>query len=117
MSFFGNNSSLTGVIAALNAVSERQKVSSANLANAQTPGYTAKHVSFADLLRTDNPFETQLSQEMGSQAMVSEADSGQPVDIQRELIEMQKNTLFYSMVTRRASSIFNALRTAGQVGR
>jgi flagellar basal body rod protein FlgB len=117
MSFFIPNSSLDMVLNSLNAVSERQKLSSANLANAHTPGYTAKQVSFADLVRTDNPFETQLSQKMGSKMTEMNTETGLPVDVQRELIEMQKNMLYYSMVSRRASTIFTALRTASQIGR
>ncbi len=35
----------------LDAYSTRQKVISANIANAETPGYTAKRVSFEDKLR------------------------------------------------------------------
>lgn len=111
------STSLQTVLTSLNAISERQRMTSANLANAHTPGYTAQHVSFADLLRADNPFETALSQKMGSKATAISSDSRQSVDMQRELIDMQKNMLYYSMVTRRASSIFTSLRTASQVGR
>src|ERR1044072_418013 len=108
---------LSNITLSLNAISERQRLSSANIANAHTPGYTAKHVSFADLLKTDNPFEIALSQKMGSKLVESNEDTGTPVDLQKELIDMQKNMLFYSMTTRRASTIFNTLKTASQIGR
>lgn len=101
----------------LRAISDRQKVNSANLSNAQTPGYVARELNFADLLKTDNPFETALSQKMGSRLSEMTSETGVPVDIQKELIEMQKNMLFYSMTTRRASTIFNGLKAASQVGR
>ncbi|HEY9687800.1 MAG TPA: flagellar basal body protein [Coleofasciculaceae cyanobacterium] len=114
---FMPDSSLRPVLQSLSAISERQKLVSANIANAQTPGYTAREVSFSDLLKTDNPFETALSQKMGSQLSEMTTDSGVPVDLHRELIEMQKNMLFYSMVTRRATSIFSHMKTATQVGR
>lgn len=117
MGFFLPNSSLNNVIHALSAISEKQKMTSANIANAHTPGYTAKQVRFADLLQSDNPFETALSQKMGSQLIQSDVESGAPVDLQKELIDMQKSMLFYSMTTRRASTIFNSLKTATQVGR
>ena len=117
MSFDPNVSlNLTSVTNALKAVSERQKLISGNIANAHTPGYTAKRVSFADLLKADGPFETDLSRQMGS-VMNEDSNTGQPVDLQKELIEMHKNNLFYSMATRRASSVFNMLKSAGQVGR
>lgn len=108
---------ISRVHGALQAISDRQKVNSANLSNAHTPGYTAREVHFADLLNADNPFETQLSRKMGSKLTEAGTTTGTPVDIQKELIEMQKNMLFYSMVTRRTSSIFTHLKTASQVGR
>ena len=101
----------------LSALSERQRITSANIANAHTPGYTAREVSFSDLLRTDNPFETDLSQKMGSKLSEMNNNTGVPVDIQKELVEMQKNMLFYSVASRRAASIFNSLKAASQVGR
>lgn len=111
------NTSIDQMSHYLSAISERQRLTSANIANAHTPGYTAREIQFADLLKTDNPFETQLSHRMGSKLSEMNTDAGIPVDMQKELIEMQKNMLFYSMTTRRASTIFNSLKSATQVGR
>jgi flagellar basal-body rod protein FlgB len=101
----------------LSSISARQRLTSANIANAQTPGYTAREMSFAEVLKTDNPFETNLSQRMGSKLSEMNNNTGMPVDLQKELVEMQKNLLFYSMTTRRAASVFNSLKNASQVGR
>jgi flagellar basal body rod protein FlgB len=101
----------------LRAISQRQSLSSANIANAHTPGYTARSASFSELLKSDNPFETDLSRKMGSQISALSTDTGLPVDLQKELIEMQKNYLYFSMVSRRASSIINNIKAASQVGR
>lgn len=111
------NNSIDIVLRSMAAISERQRLTSANIANAHTPGYTARSVSFSDLLKADNPFETQLSQKMGSKLTEISTDTGATVDIQKELIDMQKNLLFYSMTTRRASTIFSSLKAASQVGR
>lgn len=111
------NNSIDVVLRSMAAISERQRLTSANIANAHTPGYTARSVSFSDLLKADNPFETDLSQKMGSKLTEMSTDTGTPVDIQQELIDMQKNLLFYSMATRRASTIFSSLKAASQVGR
>lgn len=111
------NNSIDIVLRSMAAISERQRLTSANIANAHTPGYTARSVSFSDLLKADNPFETQLSQKMGSKLSEISTDTGTTVDIQKELIDMQKNLLFYSMTTRRASTIFSSLKAASQVGR
>lgn len=102
---------------ALNAVSERQRLTSSNIANAHTPGYTAREVSFSDLLKTDSPFETALSQRMGSKFTEMNNNTGMPVDLQKELIEMQKNNLMYMMVTKVTGTYFSNLKTATQVGR
>lgn len=111
------NHSLGQVTQYLAALSQRQQLISANVANAHTPGYTAHHVSFSDLLRSDNPFETRLSQAMGGKLDGIGTDTGHPVDLQREMVDMQKNLLFYSIVTRRASTIFSSLKAASQTGR
>lgn len=111
------NSSIDQAVHYMAAIGERQRLTSANIANAHTPGYTARSVNFADLLKVDNPFETQLSQKMGSKLSEMSTDTGTPVDLQKELIDMQKNLLYYSMVTRRASTIFSSLKAASQVGR
>jgi flagellar basal body rod protein FlgB len=114
---FDPTANLNGVTNILRAVSERQRLTSNNIVNANTPGYQALEVTFAQLLsKMDSPFETALSQKMG--AVKEEAyGSGAPVNLQKELIDMQKNNLFYGMATRRASSIFNMLRTSAQIGR
>jgi flagellar basal body rod protein FlgB len=101
----------------LDLISNRQKWTSNNIANANTPGYTGKHVEFSELLqRSNHPFETQLSQRMGSTSLF-EFLEGEPVNLQREMIDMYKNNLYYGVVTRRLSSVITLMRTASQVGR
>lgn len=105
------------MVSILGAVSDRQKVTTNNLVNASTPGYTAQEVSFSELIgKLDSPFETPLSQKMGSIQPV-EFNTGEPVSIQKELIEMQKNLLFYNMAVRRISTVITGLKTASQIGR
>ncbi len=116
MSFELTNA-ISNISHTLSAISEKQKVVSNNIANAHTPGYTAKSLNFADVLgQTNTPFETGLSMKMGKTIDMT-GETGVPVDLQKEMIDMQKNMLFYSMATRRTSTIFNTLRTASQIGR
>lgn len=115
MDFVGSSLDLS--LHYLSAISARQKLTSANIANAQTPGYTAREMSFSEVLKADNPFETHLSQSMGSKLSEMNNNTGTPVDLQKELVEMQKNLLFYSMITRRAASVVTSLKSASQVGR
>ncbi len=114
--FYDKFSSAHGV---LKAVASSQEMVSGNIANSHTPGYTAKSLSFSQLIGNQhNPFETRLARKMGSsQSPMAVGETGLPVDLRKEMITMQKNMLFYSMATRRTSSIFNTLRTASQIGR
>ncbi len=115
----GAMSNMLPSVQVINAISERQKIVSNNIANASTPGYRAQQVSFADLMNHMNsPFETSLSKKMGPSPVTEEAIStGGAVKLQNELIEMQKNNLFFGMATRRLTTIFTGLKTASQVGR
>jgi flagellar basal-body rod protein FlgB len=115
--FFNDDSYIKPISNMLGVISQKQKITSVNIANAQTPGYIARKASFSDLLQTNNMFETSLSQRMGGHFREIDQYSGVPVDLQQELIDMQKNTLYYNMATRRASSVFTALKTASGVGR
>lgn len=113
------SSSLMPSINMLNAITERQKVVSNNIANAHTPGYNARQVSFSDLLiGLNNPFETRLSKEMGRSLQQDEAmATNHPVDLQEEMLSQQQNFLYFSMASRRLTTIFTTLRTASQIGR
>lgn len=107
---------ITPALGVLDAVSYRQKLVSNNIANAHTPGYSAQRASFSELLaNANNPFETNLSAKMGTVPGVHNA--GGPVSLQKEMLEMQKNNLFFAMASRRLTTVFTTLRTASQIGR
>jgi flagellar basal-body rod protein FlgB len=117
-----DNSGIGKLSGLLSAISHRQQVTSNNIANVHTPNFTPTHISFADMLGAPaNQFETRLAKKMGNSLVSAMAqatdDSGQGVVLQDELMDMQKNLLFYSLATRRLSSLITSLRTAGQVGR
>lgn len=99
----------------MSAIAKRQEINSANIANAHTPGYTAKSVEFSDLLRQVGPFETTLSKALN--VMPSESDTGQKVDLAKEMISMQENSLNFSIASRRLTTVFSILKSASQVGR
>jgi flagellar basal-body rod protein FlgB len=103
-------------------ITTRQQMTSNNIANLHTPNFTPKHVSFEELLgNTSNQYETRLAKQMGGGGLTAlladEEDAPQGVTLQDEMMDMQKNLLYYSIATRRLSSLLNSLRTAGQVGR
>ena len=110
---------VNGLSSIISNISVNQKIAANNVANSQTPGYVRQVPSFSDTLgRLQNPFETNLSQQMGSLMPQTLArKTGQPVDLAEEFLLMQKYFLDYSVVSRRASTIFNNLRRASQIGR
>lgn len=116
---FLDNHLFSPVTSILDAVHASQATAASNIANAQTPGYTAKSTAFEDALRSAaNPFETNLSVKFGHGLVdTTTQDTGKPVNMQQELVQMQKNLLLYNMASRRLSSVITAIRTASQVGR
>ncbi len=100
----------------LDAISKRQEIMAANVTNANTPGYVRKDMSFSQLLSDANsPLETKLSEQIGPNPFFLQED-GQ-VDLKKELVEMQKNSMYYAVATRRMSSVISQIRTVSNVGK
>lgn len=105
----------TGAI--LNLIAKRQKALGENLANMDTPGYIRKDVDFGQYMGNINSsLETRLSAKFGPPPFLDER-GGQDVNAANELMEMQKNSLLYTMATRRMSSIITEMRTVINVGK
>lgn len=101
----------------LDLISQKQRALGANLANMDTPGYVRRDVDFADYLGTiNNPIETRLSEIMGPSGVIEEREH-EEIDPAKELTEMQKNSLFYTMATRRMSNIITEMKTVINVGK
>lgn len=100
-------------------IAQRQKVLGENLANVDTPGYVRKDIDFSQYLSntTGNSLETKMASILGSANNVSEEESSGPVNPANELMELQKNSLLYSMATRRMSSLINEMKTVINVGK
>ena len=103
--------------AMLNLIAQKQKALGENLANIDTPGYVRKDVDFSQCMgSTNSPLETKLSSILGSSKVVEEKN-GEPVNPANELMELQKNSLLYTMATRRMSSIITEMKTVINVGK
>jgi flagellar basal-body rod protein FlgB len=83
---------------AIDATSERQRAIADNLANAQTPGYTAKDVNFEQSLAS--------AINHGGSASVTDTYSAAPpatdgnnVDLTTQIVAAQSSTLQYQMLT------------------
>ena len=98
----------------LDAISKKQEVIAENITNTNTPGYLRKDVSFSQLLNAGGPLDTELSKRIGPNPFVMEEDG--EVDVKKELVELQKNSMYYAVATRRMSSIITQMKTVTNVG-
>ncbi len=101
----------------LDLISQKQRALGSNIANVDTPGYVRRDVDFSAYLGTMNsPLETKLSTQLGPSGILEDTRK-QDIDIAQELTEMQKNSLLYSMATRRMSNIITEMKTVINVGK
>ncbi len=101
----------------LDLISQRHKVLGTNVANVHTPGYVRKDIDFSQYVGNMNsPIETKLSQALGPSGVIEDRRK-QEIDIAEELSEIQKNSLMYTMASRRMSSIITEMKTAINVGK
>lgn len=101
----------------MDLISQRQRALGSNIANVDTPGYVRRDIDFAQYLGSMNsPIETKLSTELGPSGMIEDRRE-EEIDIARELSEIQKNSLMYTMATRRMSNIITQMKTVINVGK
>lgn len=101
----------------MDLISQKQKALGSNLANVDTPGYVRKDVDFGQYLGSMNsPLEMKLSAKLGPSGVIEER-SYEEINPANELMEIQKNSLLYSMATRRMSNIITQMRTVINVGK
>jgi flagellar basal-body rod protein FlgB len=93
---------------AMDTYTLRQRVTAANIANADTPGYSRKEVSFEDELK-------KVQQSKGAAGMrevtPSIVEKGDPVVLEDELIEMSDTQIRANLVTRSLRHHYEMLRT------
>ncbi len=101
----------------LDLISQRQRALGSNVANVDTPGYVRKDIDFSQYLGSMNsPIETKLSTALGPSGVIEDRRN-QEIDIAEELSELQKNSLMYTMATRRMSNIITEMKTVINVGK
>lgn len=116
---------------ALNYASTKQKVISNNIANADTPNFKAQDVRFKQVLneeldsfsanRTDRRhFDFSMKSNTSTNIYnnhVSYNNSGNSVDIDKEMSDLATNQIYYNAVTERLSSKFQSLQNVVKGGR
>lgn len=101
----------------LDLISQRHRALGANVANVDTPGYVRKDIDFSQYVGSMNsPLETKLSTALGPSGVIEDRKK-QEIDIAEELAEIQKNSLMYTMATRRMSNIITEMKTVINVGK
>ena len=110
--------SMNNTGAMLDLIAKRQKVLGENLSNVDTPGYSRKDVDFNQHLNMlgGKSFETRLSSKMGAPP-IFEDTAGGTVNSGHEIMELQKNSLLYTMATKRMSNIITEMKTVINVGK
>ena len=115
MSFLGNDP-LASTNLVLDLITKQQEIASSNIANVNTPGYKKQGLNFGQYLNSANsPLETQLTQKLGPSPISKEV--GGDVNVAKELTEMQKNSIFYTVATRNMTTVIQELKTVIQVGK
>ena len=101
----------------MDLIAQRQRALGSNLANVDTPGYVRRDINFSDYLGSMNsPLETKLSEKLGPSGVIEEKQN-QESDPANELMEIQKNSIYYTMATRRMSNIITEMKTVINVGK
>ena len=96
---------------ALDGVTQQQQAIAGNLANAETPGYTAEHVSFRQSLeRAIAEGGTATITEQPSKA--PPASDGNNVDLTTALVAAQQSTLQYQVITSALNDQFHLVQGA-----
>ncbi len=101
----------------MDLITQKQRALGSNLANIDTPGYVRRDIDFADYLNSMNsPLETKLSEKLGPSGVIEERQY-EEIDPAHELMEIQQNSLLYTMATRRMSNIITEMKTVINVGK
>ena len=101
----------------LDLISQKQRALGSNVANVDTPGYVRRDIDFSQYLGTMNsPIETKLSNALGPSGIIEDRREKE-IDIAEELAELQKNSIMYTMATRRMSNIITEMKTVINVGK
>ena len=95
----------------MDLITQKQRALGSNLANIDTPGYVGDYLN-----SMNSPLETKLSEVLGPSGVIDERRN-EEIDPANELMEIQQNSLLYTMATRRMSNIITEMKTVINVGK
>jgi flagellar basal-body rod protein FlgB len=110
----------------LNLISESHRLTSSNLANATTPGYVAKELSFQKALQesmgqqhlklaTSSPRHAGPDGSTGTLGTAEIRDEG-PVSVEREMMKLVRNNVDYQFMVAMLNKKFAMLKSAVSEG-
>ncbi|WP_409292266.1 flagellar basal body rod protein FlgB [Peribacillus sp. SCS-37] len=126
------SSSINTLERALDYSSLKQKVISQNIANADTPNYKAKDVSFKEILQQEqgssvkayrtNPKHFNFLAGSGQTGVFTRNDvqynhNGNSVDVDKEMSSLAENQIYYNAVAQQISGKFQTLQSIIKGGR
>ena len=104
---------MTALQMSLRGLATRQRAIADNVANAETPGFTAKRVDFESSLRTamaqHSPQSTKISEESSKDPVNA---SGNNVSLEAETLDLTDTNLRYQLSIEALNSKYRLLRTA-----
>ncbi len=116
---FGNG--ITTLGRALDLRAQRQGMIQSNIANMETPGYTAQDIPFAKVMAKAQAGKGELARthpghlkvDPGqSAASVEVARQKRPVDLDEEMVKLSENQLMYQVTAKLVSKRFEGMQYA-----
>lgn len=101
-----------GLTSALDGLTARQSAIADNIANVNTPGYTAKVVSFEDALADSVNRGSGAASATTTLSTAETNANGNNVDLESETVSDIKTTLAYQFTTQAISQQFAGIRAA-----
>ena len=107
-----NDVTMTALHSMLRGLSARQQAIADNLANLETPGYTAKRVDFEDTLRSALESGAGDAEPVTTASADPALPNGNNVAVEKEVVSMQDTSLRYDMAVQAMTAKFMLLRTS-----
>jgi flagellar basal-body rod protein FlgB len=122
------SNTITTLENAINYSNQKQKVIAQNIANVDTPNYKAKTVTFKDSLsnamnaNVTNSKHISFASTNSSTAVVSKSgvtynNSGNSVDMDKEMTDLATNQIYYNALIDRISGKFSSLESVIRGGK
>lgn len=118
--FFKSVNTINDASNMMDVLAQKQRALGENLANVDTPGYQRQDVDISQSGSKSfcGALEAEITKKFGPAPTFSDEDGyAGVVNPAHEIVEMQKNSILYTMATRQMSSIITQMKTVINVGK